>query len=153
MLQNEISESSEVYRIDDFISVRKWLVDPDDSNKGRVDRDLPPMLLARSAIVFVRVKEHFLHLHTLTGGEYVRRGTLRDLQQRWTAYGLVRIHNKYLVFLPHVRELRQEPDGPAVFLSSSAAAALLPVSRQRFRAFKQLWEAYLGQHQGATEEE
>jgi hypothetical protein len=153
MLQSEISEGSEVYGIDDFISVRKWLIDPNDSNKGWVDRDLPPMLLARSAIVFVRVKEHFLHLHTVTGGEYVRRGTLKDLQRRWAVYGLTRIHNKYLVFLPHVRELRQESDGPAVLLSSGAGAALLPVGRQRVEAFKQLWEAHLAQHQETTEKE
>jgi hypothetical protein len=115
MAQSQISGSSEVYGIDDLIRVRKWLVDPNDSNTGWVDRDLPPMLLARSAIVFVWVKEHFLHLHTMTGGEYVHRGTLKGLQRRWAAYGLVRIHNKYLVFLPHVRGLRQEPDGPVVF--------------------------------------
>jgi DNA-binding LytR/AlgR family response regulator len=49
----------------------------------------------------------------------------------------VRIHNSFLVFLPHVRELRQESRGPVVFLGSGAGAALLPVSRRKFQEIKQ----------------
>jgi DNA-binding LytR/AlgR family response regulator len=141
MSQSEISGSSEIYGIEEFIPVRRWLADPDHSDTGRVDRDQPPVLLARSAVVFVRVKGHFLHLHTVTGDEYVRRGTLKSLHRRWAEYGLVRIHNKYLVFLSHVRELRHESKGPAVSLGSGAGTALLPISRQRFQEFTRLREA------------
>jgi DNA-binding LytR/AlgR family response regulator len=146
MSQSEISTSAEVYGIEEFIPVRRWLVDPNHSDTGRVDRDQPRVLLARSAVVFVGVEGHLLHLHTVTGAEYVRRGTLKSLQQRWAQYGLVRIHNKYLVFLSHVQELRYKLDSPVVFLGSGNSAALLPISRQRFHEFTQLWEAHMGQN-------
>jgi DNA-binding LytR/AlgR family response regulator len=142
MSQGEISGSSEVYGIEEFVPVRRWLVDSDHSGTGRVDRDHLLVLLARSAVVFVRVEGHFLHLHTVTGDEYVRRGTLKGLYQRWAEYGLVRIHNKYLVFLSHVRELRHESDGPAVLLGFGAGTALLPISQRRFQEVTQLWEAH-----------
>jgi DNA-binding LytR/AlgR family response regulator len=139
MTQSEVSVSTEVYGIEEFISVRR--VDPDRSETRGADGDQPRVLLARSQVVFVRVEGHLLHLHTVAGGEYVRRGTLNGLEQRWASYGLVRIHNKYLVFLSHVRELRRESDGPVVFLGSGAGAANLPISQRRFQEFKRLWEA------------
>lgn len=141
MTQDEMAASTEVYGIDEFISVWPW-VDPDRSETRVVDRDQHRVLLARSQVVFVRVEEHLLHLYTVTGGEYVRRGTLNGLYQRWAQYGLVRIHNSFLVFLSHVRELRHESKGPTVLLGSGAGAANLPVSQRRFQEFKQLWEAY-----------
>jgi DNA-binding LytR/AlgR family response regulator len=139
MTQSEVSVSAEVYGIEEFISVRR--VGPDRSETSGADGDQPRVLLARSQVVFVRVEGHLLHLHTVAGGEYVRRGTLNGLEQRWASYGLVRIHNKYLVFLSHVRELRHESDGPVVFLGSGAGAAILPISQRRFQEFKRLWEA------------
>lgn len=140
MTQDEVSELAEVYGIDEFILVRRWLVDPSHGDTGRVDRDQPPVLLARSQVAYVRVKGHFLHLYTVAGDEYVRRGTLKSLQQRWAEYGLVRIHNKYLVFLSHVKKL-YESKGPAVSLGFGTDTALLPISQRRFQAFKKLWEA------------
>lgn len=134
--------------------MRKWLVDPDHNTTGRVDHDGPLVLLARWAVVFVRVEGHLLHLHTVAGDEYVCRGTLKSLEQRWAKYDLARIHNKYLVFLPHVRALLHEPDGPAsVSLRLGADTPLLPISRQRFQTVKQLWEAHLARHQETAEKE
>jgi DNA-binding LytR/AlgR family response regulator len=141
MTQGEVSASTEIYGIEEFILVREW-IDSDRSETSEVDRDQPRVLLARSAVVFVRVEGHLLHLHTVSGGEYVRRGTLIGLLKRWAQYGLVRIHNKYLVFLPHVRELRYESNGPVVILGSGAGAALLPVSQRRSQEFKRLWETH-----------
>lgn len=146
MAQSEISASAEVYGIEEFIAVRPWS-GPDHSETSGVDRDQPFVLLARSAVVFVRVKGHFLHLHTVTGGEYVRRGTLKGLHQRWAKYGLVRIHSRYLVFLAHVRELRPESDGPVALLVSCAGAEPLPISREQFQEVTQLWEAHKKQQE------
>lgn len=141
MTQSGMSASPEVYKLEDFISVRRWLVDPDNES-GRADHDQPPVLLARSAIMFVRVEGHLLHLHTVAGDEYVCRGTLNNLQQRWAQYDLVRIHNRYLVFLSHARELRHESQGPVMILGSGAHAALLPISRKRLQETTRLWEAH-----------
>lgn len=69
-------------------------------------------------------------------------GTLNGLEQRWASYGLVRIHNSFLVFLSHVCELRHESDGSVVILGSSAGAANLPISQRRFQEFKRLREAH-----------
>ena len=140
MTQGEVSVSTEVYGIEEFISVRR--VDPDRSESSGVDGDEPRVLLARSQVVFVRVEGHLLHLHTVAGGEYARRGTLNSLEQLWASYGLVRIHNSFLVFLTHVCELRHESNGPVVILGSGAGAANLPISQRRFQEFKRLWEAH-----------
>jgi two-component system, LytTR family, response regulator LytT len=141
MTQDEVSTSTEVYGIEEFIFVREW-IDPERGETSEVDHDQPRVLLARSEVAFVRVEGHLLHLHTVTGGEYVRRGTLIGLRQRWAQYGLVRIHNSFLVFLSHVRKLRYESNGPVVILGSGAGAANLPVSQRRFQEFKRLWEAH-----------
>lgn len=140
MTQSEISVSTEVYGIEEFILVRR--VDPDRSESSGVDGDEPRVLLARSQVVFIRVEGHSLHLHTVAGGEYARRGTLNSLEQQWASYGLVRIHNSFLVFLTHVCELRHESGGPVVILGSDAGAANLPISQRRFQEFKRLWEAH-----------
>lgn len=139
MTQSEVSVSTEVYGLEEFISVRR--VDPDHSKTSGADGDQPRVLLARSQVVFVRVEGHLLHLRTVAGGEYVLRGTLNGLEQRWASYGFVRIHNSFLVFLPHVCELRHESDGPVVILGSSAGAANLPISQRRFQELKRLREA------------
>jgi DNA-binding LytR/AlgR family response regulator len=123
MPQGEISVSAEASRDDEFISVRRW-VDPDHSETSRVDRDQPRVLLARSLMTFVRVEGQHLYLHTITGDIYVRRGTLKDLHQRWTKHG----------------GLRQESDGPVVYVGSGAGAAVLPVSRRKFHEIKQQLE-------------
>lgn len=70
---------------------------------------------------------------------------MNGLERRWASYGLVRIHNSFLVFLPHVCELRNESDGPVVILGSSAGAANLPISQRRFEEFKRLWEVHQAQ--------
>lgn len=146
MPQQEISPSTEAYEINEFIRVRRWLIDPRDCyTGGTVDHDKPPVLLARSAIVFIRVVGHLLHLHTVSGCEYVCRGTLKSLQQRWAQYGLVRIFNSYLVFLSHVQEVRHESDGPKVILAYGRSDASLPISRERYRLFEQLWETWRAQ--------
>jgi DNA-binding LytR/AlgR family response regulator len=139
MSQGEISISAEANEDNEFISVRRW-VDPDHSETGEVDRDQPRVLLARSLVTFIRVEGHHLYLHTITGDIYVRRGTLKDLHERWAKYGFVRPHNSFVVFLPHVRQLRRESDGPVVYVGSGAGAALLPVSRRKFHEIKQQLE-------------
>lgn len=61
MAQGEISASTEVYGIEEFISV--WpRVDPDHSETRVLDRDQPRVLLARSQVAFIRVEGHFLHV-------------------------------------------------------------------------------------------
>jgi DNA-binding LytR/AlgR family response regulator len=144
MAQSEISGSTEVYEMEEFIAVRRW-VDPDHGEMSGLDRDQDYVLLARSQVTHVGVQGHFLHLHTVSGGEYVRRGTLKGLEQWWAKYGLVRIHNSHLVFLSHVHELHHESRGLVVFLGSGAGAASLPISRKRFQEFKRLREAHKAQ--------
>jgi DNA-binding LytR/AlgR family response regulator len=143
MSQSEISASAEAGGDDEFIAVRPW-VDPDHGEAGGLDRD-QTILLARSQVTFVRIEGHHLYLHTITGEICLLRGTLKGLEQRWAEHGFVRIHNSFLVFLPCVRELRQESRGPVVFLGSGAGAALLPVSRRNFQEIKQRLDQLEGQ--------
>lgn len=94
--------------------------------------------LAYSQVRWVRADGHFLCLHTVDGESYRLYGTLKSLLQRWAKHGLVRIHNSFLVFLPHVRELRQEAEGPVVYLGSGAGAISFPVSRRKCQDIKKL---------------
>ncbi|MBV9483996.1 MAG: LytTR family transcriptional regulator [Acidobacteria bacterium] len=123
MTQSEISASMEADgEGDEFISVIK---------AGRM------VGLARSEVSWVEVERHLLRLHTVTGETYQLRDTLKSLHQRWAQYGFARIHKSFLVFLPHVRELRREAEGPVVSLGVGADAALLPVSRRKKSEIKQ----------------
>ena len=144
MTQGEVSASTEVYGIEEFISVRR--VHPAIAASSRVRVSAEPQGVSTEwRVVFVRVEGHLLHLHTVAGGEYARRGTLNSLEQLWASYGLVRIHNSFLVFLTHVCELRHESNGPVAILGSGADAANLPISQRRFQEFKRLWEAHAKQ--------
>jgi DNA-binding LytR/AlgR family response regulator len=92
--------------------------------------------LTCSQVSWVNADGHFMCLHTVSGESYRLYGTFQSLLQRWAKYGLVRIHKSFLVFLPHVRELRHEAEGPVVYLGSGAATTSFPVSRRKFQDIK-----------------
>jgi hypothetical protein len=108
MSQGEISPSTEASEEDEFIAVWPW-VDPDHSKSDGLDSGQDRVLVARSQVSWVEIRGHLIELYTVTGEKYGLRGTLKSLEQRWARYGFVRIHKSYLIFLPHVRQLRPTP--------------------------------------------
>lgn len=135
MTQGDTSEGED----DEFIAVWPW-GDPELRTSDQVDR----VLVARSQVSWVEVEGHFLKLHTATGERYALRGTLTSLEQRWSKYGFVRIHNSFLVSLSHVRKLcPASRGGREAYLSFGADGRYLPISRRRFWKFKQMWISHI----------
>lgn len=119
-------------------------VDPDHSESDGLHSGQDRVLVARSQVSWVEIRGHFMKLYTVTGEKYALRGTLKSLEQRWARYGFVRIHNSFLVSLPHVRQLRPTPGGGReVYLRFGAGGRYRPVSRRHFREFKQVWTSHI----------
>ena len=130
MTQGEIWASAEADGGDEFISVR--------AASGRA------LMLARSQVSWEEIEGHLLLLHTVIGKKYVLRGSLKSLEQRWSKYGFVRIHNSFLVSLSHVRKLRPTSrGGREAYLSFGAEGRYLPISRRCFQKFKQMWAKHI----------
>jgi DNA-binding LytR/AlgR family response regulator len=137
MPQGEKTGSAEASGDDGRIAVWPW-VDVKRGGTGGVDRSRGRVWLVPLQVSWAEVEGHRVLLHTVTGDVYMRRGTLKSLEQRWAAYGFVRIHNWFLVFLPHVQQLlRTSVGGWEVYLSSGASARYFPVSRRRCQMVKQ----------------
>jgi DNA-binding LytR/AlgR family response regulator len=140
MSQSEKTGSAEAGGDEERIAVWPW-VDPKRGGTGGVDRSRDRVWLVPSQVSWVEVEGHLLRLRTVTGEVYARRGTLKSLEQRWAAYGFVRIHNWYLVFLPHVQQaVRTLSDSWEVYLSSGGR--YFPVSRRRWSKVKQELEKH-----------
>lgn len=135
MSQGEETGSAEAGGDDDGIAVWPW-VEPKRGGTGGVDRSQGQVWLVPSQVSWVDIEGHLLRLHAVTGEVFARRGTLKSLEQRWAASGFVRIHNLFLVFLPHVQPVPTSR-GREVYLSSGANARYFPVSRRRWPQVKQ----------------
>jgi len=127
MTQDQASVSTEDRDDYEFISAK--------TKDGRT------VVVARSRVWWVKAQRDFLRLHTETGETYLRRGTLKGLEQRWAKHGFVRIHKSYLVFLPRARELRLGGWGWVLTVGSGAGAIELPVGRKRVPQLRQLLKA------------
>lgn len=140
MSQGEISGSAESSD-DDCIEVWPWVKsDPERGEIGGVDRAQGRVVLASSQVSWAEVEGHWVRLHTVTGGVYAMRMTLKSLEQQWAKYGFVRVHNWFLVFLPHVQEFfRTRSGGWEIYLKSGAGGRYFPVSRWRRWEFQQRW--------------
>jgi DNA-binding LytR/AlgR family response regulator len=143
MSQGEMSASLEANEDDDCIAV--WpRVDAQHSEANRPDNDQTHELLAASQVSWVQLNGRSMELYTATGEKYVRRGTLASLQRRWAKYGFVRIHNKYLASLAHIRKLRTTSAGRGeVGLNFGADVIARPVSNRRLSGFKQAWARHI----------
>jgi DNA-binding LytR/AlgR family response regulator len=137
MSQSEIPRSAE--SSDDCIEVWPW-IKPERGEIGGVDRAHGRVWLAPSQVSWAEVKDHWVRLHTVTGAVYAMRGTLKSLEQRWAKYDFMRIHDWFLVFLPHVqRFLRPRPDAWEIYLKSSSGGRYFPISRRKRREFQEWW--------------
>jgi DNA-binding LytR/AlgR family response regulator len=97
------------------------------------------VVVARSQVWWVDVERSFLQLHTATGESYLWRGTLKNLEQRWTKHGFVRIHRSCLALLPRLSEPHLGGWGWFTLLDLGAGhTEVLPVGRKRVPKLKQL---------------
>jgi DNA-binding LytR/AlgR family response regulator len=80
----------------------------------------------RRDVQYVSASGDYVRLH-LRDSNFLFRAALSALEERWSAFGFVRIHRSYLVALPHIDEVRIEPGRGYVIVIGET---ILPVSRR-----------------------
>ena len=84
-------------------------------------------IVARAAILYVQARGDYVRIVS-DDGRYIHRGTLVDLERRWSSHGFHRVHRAYLVNLRHAVEMRPDLGGTAVLLLSDGSE--IPVARR-----------------------
>jgi two-component system response regulator LytT len=84
-------------------------------------------IVSRASILYVQARGDYVRIVS-EEGRFMHRGTLADLERRWSAHGFHRVHRAYLVNLRHAVEMRPDLGGTAVLLLSDHSE--LPVARR-----------------------
>jgi two-component system, LytTR family, response regulator LytT len=85
-------------------------------------------IVSRASIRYVQARGDYVRIVS-DDGRYMHRGTLADLERRWSAHGFHRVHRAYLVNLRHAVEMRPDLGGTAVLLLSDGSE--IPVARRQ----------------------
>jgi DNA-binding LytR/AlgR family response regulator len=85
-------------------------------------------LVSRASILYVQARGDYVRIVS-DEGRYMHRGTLADLERRWSADGFHRVHRAYLVNLRRAVEMRPDLGGTAVLLLSDGSE--IPVARRQ----------------------
>jgi DNA-binding LytR/AlgR family response regulator len=81
-----------------------------------------------------RADIHYLQAHgdyvrvVCTGGRFLVRATLGEIERRWEAHGFHRVHRQYVVNLRRAVELRPQLNGTAVLVVADGVE--LPIARR-----------------------
>jgi DNA-binding LytR/AlgR family response regulator len=86
-------------------------------------------LVARDQVCWVEAEGDYVRLHTLDGNAYLVRMPISHLEERWSAYGFIRIHRGFLVQFRHITEFSVTNGVHSV----TVAGHPLPVSRRHVR--------------------
>jgi DNA-binding LytR/AlgR family response regulator len=86
-------------------------------------------LIARDQVGWVEAEGDYVRLHTTDGGAHLVRMPISHLEERWSAYGFIRIHRGYLVPLARITEFSVTNGVHSV----TVAGQSLPVSRRHVR--------------------
>jgi DNA-binding LytR/AlgR family response regulator len=85
--------------------------------------------IPRAEVRWVEAEGDYVRLHTTDGSAYLVRMPISHLEERWSAYGFIRIHRSFLVPLQHITEFSVTDGVHAV----TVAGRSLPVSRRHVR--------------------
>jgi DNA-binding LytR/AlgR family response regulator len=85
-------------------------------------------IVARASILYVQARGDYVRLVS-DAGRFLQRGTLSEIEQRWTAYGFHRVHRAYLVNLRHAVEVRPDHGGAASIVLDDGS--VIPVARRQ----------------------
>jgi DNA-binding LytR/AlgR family response regulator len=85
-------------------------------------------LLDRSTVLFVRAEGDYVRIHA-DSGRYLVRVALSDIEQRWGAFGFVRVHRSYLANLRRATEIRPELGGAVTIVMADGST--VPVARRQ----------------------
>jgi len=85
-------------------------------------------IVSRASILYVQARGDYVRIVS-DEGRYMQRGTLADLERRWSAHGFHRVHRAYLVNLRRAVEMRPDLGGTAALLLSDGSE--IPVARRQ----------------------
>jgi DNA-binding LytR/AlgR family response regulator len=84
-------------------------------------------LVTRSSVLYLKAEGDYVRIHT-DSGRFLVRAALFDIEQRWEAYGFVRVHRSYLANLRRASEIRPELGGGATVVLDDGSE--VPVARR-----------------------
>ncbi|MGH2851469.1 MAG: LytR/AlgR family response regulator transcription factor [Solirubrobacteraceae bacterium] len=94
-----------------------------DQGPGQSTRIIP-----LTAVLYVQARGDYVRLVT-DEGRFLQRGTLADIELRWTPHGFHRLHRAYVVNLRRAVEVRPDHGGTASVLLADGSA--IPVARRQ----------------------
>ncbi len=84
-------------------------------------------LLDRSTVLYVQAEGDYVRIHA-DSGRYLVRVALTDIEQRWGAFGFVRVHRSYVANLRRATEIRPELGGAVTIVMADGST--VPVARR-----------------------
>ena len=114
-------------RLSDPLRVRRE--DEDPSATIPVEIAGRTRFIPRDQVRWVEAEGDYVRLHTTDGSAYLVRMPISHLEERWAAYGFIRIHRSYLVPFRHITEFSVTNGVHAVTVDGQS----LPVSRRHVR--------------------
>jgi DNA-binding LytR/AlgR family response regulator len=85
--------------------------------------------ISRDQVRWAEAEGDYVRLHTADGGAHLVRIPISRLEERWSAYGFIRIHRGYLVSFKHITEFSVTGSVHTVMVGGCP----LPVSRRHVR--------------------
>ena len=85
-------------------------------------------IIPLSSILYVQARGDYVRLAT-DEGRFLQRGTLAEVEQRWTAHGFHRVHRAYVVNLHRAVEVRPNHGGTASIVLADGSD--VPVARRQ----------------------
>jgi DNA-binding LytR/AlgR family response regulator len=84
-------------------------------------------IVSRASILYVQARGDYVRIVS-DEGRFIHRGTLSELERRWSAHAFHRVHRAYLVNLRRAVEMRPDLGGTAVMLLNDGSE--IPVARR-----------------------
>ena len=85
--------------------------------------------ISREQVRWAEAEGDYVRLHTADGGAHLVRIPISHLEERWSAFGFIRIHRGFLVSLKHITEFSVTGSVHTVMVGGRS----LPVSRRHVR--------------------
>ncbi|HEY1777826.1 MAG TPA: LytTR family DNA-binding domain-containing protein [Solirubrobacteraceae bacterium] len=85
-------------------------------------------IIPLASILYVQARGDYVRLAT-DEGRFLQRGTLAEVEQRWTAHGFHRVHRAYVVNLHRAVEVRPDHGGTASIVMADGSD--IPVARRQ----------------------
>lgn len=83
----------------------------------------------RDKVLWVETEGDYVRLHMADGNAHLVRMAMSHLEEKWSAFGFIRIHRGYLVALTHITEFSVAGASHSVMVAGRS----LPVSRRHAR--------------------